>query len=117
MHASGAQDLHGEPLLIEASGLEARVLQHEMDHLDGILILDRTPREQRRAALRALRNGEQFDPSMLEADDEPTPDSSEAIRALLLSPMTWLRVRIAATAGWLTTAWRISESLIVHNIP
>lgn len=71
-----ASDLHGEPLLIEASGLEARVLQHEIDHLDGVLILDRTPRPQRRAALRALRKGEQFDPSMLEPPEpEPEPEA------------------------------------------
>jgi len=48
-------DEHGEEQLIEASGLEARVLQHEMDHLDGVLILDRTSREQRKQAMRALR--------------------------------------------------------------
>jgi peptide deformylase len=51
----GAQDEHGAPITIEASGLEARVLQHEIDHLDGVLILDRTSRDQRKAALRALR--------------------------------------------------------------
>jgi peptide deformylase len=50
-----AQDEHGAPILIEASGLEARVIQHEMDHLDGVLILDRTSREQRKEAMRALR--------------------------------------------------------------
>lgn len=50
-----AQDEHGEPITIEASGLEARVLQHEIDHLDGVLILDRTSREERKAALRLLR--------------------------------------------------------------
>ncbi len=50
-----AQDEHGDPITIEASGLEARVLQHEIDHLDGVLILDRTPRDQRKQALRALR--------------------------------------------------------------
>lgn len=50
-----AQDETGEPLLIEASGLEARVIQHEMDHLDGVLILDRTPRDQRKEAMRILR--------------------------------------------------------------
>jgi peptide deformylase len=55
-------DLRGEPLLLEASGLEARVLQHEIDHLDGVLILDRTVREQRKAALRALREGEPYSP-------------------------------------------------------
>src|SRR3954447_23523251 len=49
------KDERGDDLLIEASGLEARVLQHEMDHLDGVLILDRTTREQRRRAMRALR--------------------------------------------------------------
>ena len=63
-----ARDLTGAPILFEAAGLEARVLQHEIDHLDGILILDRTIREQRRAALRALRSGEHFDPGMLEPD-------------------------------------------------
>jgi peptide deformylase len=50
-----AQDEHGEAITIEASGLEARVLQHEMDHLDGVLILDRTSRDQRKSALRILR--------------------------------------------------------------
>jgi len=50
-----ALDEYGEPIMIEASGLEARVIQHEMDHLDGVLILDRTPRDQRRDAMRTLR--------------------------------------------------------------
>jgi peptide deformylase len=48
-------DERGDEQLIEASGLEARVLQHEMDHLDGVLILDRTTRDQRKQAMRALR--------------------------------------------------------------
>jgi peptide deformylase len=50
-----ARDEEGEERLIEASGLEARVIQHEMDHLDGKLILDRTSRDQRREAMKALR--------------------------------------------------------------
>jgi peptide deformylase len=54
-----AQDEHGAELVVEATGLEARVIQHEIDHLDGILILDRTTREQRKAAMRALREAEQ----------------------------------------------------------
>ncbi|MEZ5120895.1 MAG: peptide deformylase [Solirubrobacterales bacterium] len=53
-----AQDEFGDETTIEASGLEARVLQHEMDHLDGVLILDRTSREQRKNAVRALRERE-----------------------------------------------------------
>jgi peptide deformylase len=50
-----AHDHFGERLTVEASGLEARVIQHEMDHLDGVLILDRTPRGQRKEAMRVLR--------------------------------------------------------------
>ena len=64
------RDVHGEELLVEASGLEARVLQHEIDHLDGVLILDRTERDQRKAALRALREGESYSPHV-EEDEEP----------------------------------------------
>ena len=54
-----AQDEYGEPITVEASGLEARVIQHEMDHLDGVLILDRTPRDQRKEAMRSLREWQQ----------------------------------------------------------
>ena len=49
-------DEEGEPLLIEAEMPEARVLQHELDHLDGVLTLDRTTPEQRKQALRELRD-------------------------------------------------------------
>lgn len=55
-------DVDGKPVTIEASGLEARVLQHEIDHLDGVLILDRAPRKQRKEALRALREGGSYSP-------------------------------------------------------
>jgi len=48
-------DEHGDALTVEASGLEARVIQHEIDHLDGVLILDRCPRDQRKEAIRTLR--------------------------------------------------------------
>jgi peptide deformylase len=53
-----ALDEDGETRLVEASGLEARVIQHEMDHLDGVLILDRTTRDERKRALRELREAE-----------------------------------------------------------
>ncbi len=54
-----ALDEVGERIVIEASGLEARVIQHEIDHLDGVLILDRTSRDQRKEAVRALREADQ----------------------------------------------------------
>ncbi|HEY6694538.1 MAG TPA: peptide deformylase [Solirubrobacteraceae bacterium] len=50
-----ATDETGAPIVVEASGLEARVIQHEIDHLDGVLILDRTSRDQRKQAMRAMR--------------------------------------------------------------
>ena len=50
-----ALDEQGEPVLIEAEMPEARVLQHELDHLDGVLTLDRARKDQRREALRQLR--------------------------------------------------------------
>jgi peptide deformylase len=49
------QDAAGAPLQVEASGLLARVLQHEVDHLDGVLILDRTDRQSRKDAMREMR--------------------------------------------------------------
>lgn len=50
-----AQDPTGQELTIEAEGLHARVIQHEVDHLDGVLILDRISREARLEAMRAMR--------------------------------------------------------------
>jgi peptide deformylase len=66
-----ATDERGAPVVVEASGLEARVIQHEIDHLDGVLILDRTSRDQRKQAMRALR----------EAIAGRSPDSSPAVSA------------------------------------
>ena len=72
-------DTGGEEVLIEASGLEARVLQHEIDHLDGVLILDRTEREQRKGAMRALREGTSYTPVHEEDEDGvDDPGSAEA---------------------------------------
>jgi peptide deformylase len=63
-----ALDVHGQPLTVEAAGLEARVIQHEVDHLDGVLMLDRTEKDQRKGALRALREGGTYAPDQ---DEEP----------------------------------------------
>ncbi len=68
-----AQDEHGAPVQVEASGLEARVMQHEIDHLDGVLILDRTTRDQRKQAMRAMREAQ--------AGGGEQPDSQRAVSA------------------------------------
>jgi peptide deformylase len=73
-----AVDVNGEPLSIEASGLEARVIQHETDHLDGVLMLDRTEREQRRGALGALREGGTVAPERPEEDEDAVGEGEPA---------------------------------------
>jgi peptide deformylase len=50
-----ARDAAGQPVRLELEGLPARVVQHELDHLDGVLILDRTDPDSRREALSQLR--------------------------------------------------------------
>ncbi len=49
------QDLEGKPVTLELEDHAARVVQHELDHLDGVLMLQRTDDESRRAALATLR--------------------------------------------------------------
>lgn len=53
-------DMYGEPVRVEGSELLARAIQHETDHLDGILFVDRLDREGRKAAMRAIREAEWF---------------------------------------------------------
>ena len=92
-----ALDERGAPILVEASGLEARVIQHEMDHLDGVLILDRTSRDQRKQAMRALREA-------LE------PRTGRGVRAQRLPRHLGVRGRRAAAAGRRPTTARSSSS-------
>jgi peptide deformylase len=51
-------NMHGEPVTLEGSGLLARCVQHETDHLDGILFIDRMDSEQRRLAMKEIRAAE-----------------------------------------------------------
>lgn len=53
-------DLAGEPIEVFGTGLLAQALQHECDHLDGILYLDRLEPDERKAAMRELRNSDWF---------------------------------------------------------
>ena len=56
MHATAEGfDEHGEPVTVSGSGLLARALQHETDHLDGVLYVDTLKGDTRRQALRAVR--------------------------------------------------------------
>lgn len=55
VHVRG-QNLDGEEIFVEGDELLGRVLQHEVDHLDGVLLLERLDEDQRKAAMRALRS-------------------------------------------------------------
>ena len=51
-------DMHGEPVTLEGTGQLARCVQHETDHLDGVLFIDRMDPVQRKAAMKAIREAE-----------------------------------------------------------
>jgi peptide deformylase len=51
-------DMHGEPVTLDGSGLLARAVQHETDHLDGVLFVDRLDKQTRREAMKAIRDSE-----------------------------------------------------------
>ena len=53
-------NMHGDPVTIEGSDLLARAIQHETDHLDGVLFIDRLDKEARKLAMRAIRESEWF---------------------------------------------------------
>ena len=102
-------DITGEPLEIEASGLEARVLQHEIDHLDGVLMLDRAPRDQRKAALRALREGGAYSPSAEEPADEDAGARRDELRIAYLGTSDVRRRGAAPPRGLARTGPRSSS--------
>jgi peptide deformylase len=53
-------DMHGEPVVVAGSELLARCVQHETDHLDGVLFIDRLDRQTRKEAMRAIREADWF---------------------------------------------------------
>ena len=77
-----ARDGAGEETVIEAEGLPARIVQHEMDHLDGVLILDRIGRETRKEAMRAMREAlEGRTPAPSEDDGDAEEPQREPVRS------------------------------------
>lgn len=66
-------DMHGEPMTIEGSELLARAIQHETDHLDGVLFVERLDAETRKQAMRAIRESDWFGaPPILKVSPHPT---------------------------------------------
>jgi peptide deformylase len=73
-----ALDAQGKELEVQASGLTARVIQHEMDHLDGVLMIDRIPREERKEAMRAMREAQRAGSEIDSASDRVAQDAGDA---------------------------------------
>lgn len=67
-------NMYGDPVVVEGSALLARCLQHETDHLDGILFIDRMDAEARKAAMKAIREAEWFgvEPPAVRLSPHPT---------------------------------------------
>jgi peptide deformylase len=68
--------MHGEPVTLVGSDLLARCVQHETDHLDGIVFIDRLDAEQRKEAMRAIRASEWFGEDPLTVKTSPHPMSA-----------------------------------------
>jgi peptide deformylase len=73
-----ARDAHGEELEVRGSGLTARVIQHEIDHLDGIMMIDRISREERKEAMRAMREAQREASKTGGTADRAARDTGEA---------------------------------------
>ena len=71
-------DLHGEPVTIEGTGQLARCLQHETDHLDGVLFIDRLDPAQRKLAMKEIRAAEWWGEPVPEVKVSPHPMHGKA---------------------------------------
>jgi peptide deformylase len=68
-------NMHGEPITVEGTELLARCLQHETDHLDGIVFIDRLSPEERKIAMKEIRESDWFG-TALESGMNPTIKTS-----------------------------------------
>ncbi len=66
-------NVHGEPVQVEGSDLLARCLQHETDHLDGVLFVDRLDERTRESAMREIREADWFDGTGPAVKESPHP--------------------------------------------
>ena len=72
-------NMHGEPVIVEGTGHLARCVQHETDHLDGVLFIDRLDPEQKKLAMRAIREAEWSGMAVPELRPSPHPTFGKAL--------------------------------------
>jgi peptide deformylase len=71
-------DMHGEPVTLEGTGHLARCVQHETDHLDGVLFIDRLDAVQRKQAMKEIRAAEWWGEPVPELKVSPHPTYGKA---------------------------------------
>ena len=107
---SAASTSRGEPLEIEASGLEARVLQHEIDHLDGVLMLDRdAPASSARRRCGRCARAATYSPSAEEPADEDAGARHDELRIVYLGTSAFAVAVLRRLAGLARTGRRSSS--------
>src|SRR6266516_1674895 len=72
-------NVYGEPVTVEGTALLARCVQHETDHLDGVLFIDRLDPEQRKLAMKAIREAEWFGEPVPVVKASPHPTLGKAL--------------------------------------
>ncbi|HEY8479907.1 MAG TPA: peptide deformylase [Spirillospora sp.] len=72
-------NMYGEPITLEGTHLLARCVQHETDHLDGVIFIDRMDPEQRKAAMKAIREAEWFGEPAPVVKESPHPTFGKAL--------------------------------------
>jgi peptide deformylase len=72
-------DMHGEPVTLTGAEQLARCVQHETDHLDGVLFVDRLDHEQRKLAMKAIRESEWFGEPLPEIRTSPHATNGKAL--------------------------------------
>jgi peptide deformylase len=73
------QNMYGDPVTVEGAAMLARCVQHETDHLDGVLFVDRLDAEARRAAMKAIREADWTDPGRPVVKVSPHPTGGLAL--------------------------------------
>jgi peptide deformylase len=75
---AGGFDLHGEPVMLAGTGQLARCVQHETDHLDGVLFIDRLDAAQRKLAMKEIRAAEWWGEPVPVLKTSPHPTHGKA---------------------------------------
>ena len=94
--------MHGDPVTVEGTHLLARCVQHETDHLDGVLFIDRLDPATRKEAMKMIRESDWFGPH--DRQDQPTSSAERSMRVVFAGTpevaVVSLEAVLASRHGW-----------------